>query len=127
MPDTDAVLNQADALMRRHRSFVARAPGADIAQGEAASDADFDLPILTEVIEDHAAPPASLDALLDDLQQEIEQAMSDWLVEALPQAIAGASQHIIAELDAKARHTLLPRLQQLIRAQRDRVADSQSL
>jgi hypothetical protein len=126
MANTDEVLNQADALMRRHRSFVARIPAGDIPQS-LDSDAEADIPVLTEVIVAADAVASNLDALLAALQNEIENELSAWLADALPAAVASASQHIITELDAKTRHTLQPRLQSLIAAYRDKMAGEQPL
>lgn len=109
------VVRQADALMQRHRSFVARAP-EDVATPVRIA-ADADIPLLTEVV-DSGTPPQEGAAMLDALRSEIADELSAWLVDALPAAVANASQHIIAELDAKARNTLLPQLQAAIDAHR---------
>lgn len=117
MPQEDDVISQADALMRRHRSFVARAtdefaPPA----GENPEALDADIPLLTEVVDTDTLAPENLDDVLDALQEEIRNELSSWLVEVLPAAVANASQHILTELDAKARNTLLPRLQETLAA-----------
>jgi hypothetical protein len=123
MGTEDDVINQADALMRRHRSFVARSAetAADIAESETAPD-DADIPLLTEVVDTEVVPP-SIDALIDTLGNDIEAALSDWLVEALPAAVMNASQHILSELDAKARTTLLPQVQEILAARREKPID----
>lgn len=102
------VFDKADALMQRHRSYVARpaaeaAPAAPVPAPEATPEED--LPLLTEVVDATADAGSQADAL--------EQALSDWLVEVLPAAVANASQRILAELDARARATLLPRLREI--------------
>lgn len=116
MAGDDDVLLKADALMQRHRSFVARAVNQPPPAPQEAPDED--IPVLTEVVIADAALPQDLDALLDALHKDIERELSDWLVEALPAAVTNASQHILAELDAKARHSLLPRLQEILAARR---------
>lgn len=119
MSDERDVIDQADALMRRHRSFVARAN--DPAAGSQPQEApvDTDLPVLTEIVADDDIPPHDIHAVLDALGDEIDAELSSWLVEMLPAAVANASQQILAELDAKARNTLLPRLHELIEQHRD--------
>ncbi|MEW6165196.1 MAG: hypothetical protein AB1642_09060 [Pseudomonadota bacterium] len=117
MADADDVFSQADALMRRHRSFVARA--ADAADPLLDEAAEIDIPVLTEVVSPDAITPRNIDAVLDALRQELDDALSAWLVEVLPVAVTNASQQILAELDAKARHTLLPRLREIVAARRE--------
>jgi hypothetical protein len=126
--DTD-VLSQADALMRRHRSFVAQpaqpAQPADEPDTPAAADAnatDADIPLLTDVVEISPLAPANTDEAPAALQAEIHRVLSAWLVEALPAAVTTASQHILAELDAEARTSLLPRLQEALAARRNTLA-----
>jgi hypothetical protein len=129
MAHEDDVIDQADALMRRHRSFVARSaePDTDAAlPAEEVAD-DVDIPVLTEVVAADMAGPQTLDAMLDGLRDDLSDELSAWLVEVLPAAVANASQQILAELDIKARNTLLPRLQEIIEARRDRAAKDQSL
>lgn len=116
----DDVLLQADALMRRHRSFVAQAPqsGDDSTLQNFADDSD--IPLLTEIVAVPDTPTVpTINGVLDDLHMEIEKTLSDWLTDALPSAVANASQHILTELDAKARLTLLPQVQALIDSRRN--------
>jgi hypothetical protein len=118
MSQEDDVITQADALMRRHRSFVARV--VDVANEEttvaaahnAENDADF--PVLTEVVDAPETAPRDIEALLATLRADVENELSAWLVEVLPAAVANASQNILTELDAKARHTLLPHLLEIL-------------
>jgi len=114
--DDSDVLLKADALMQRHRSFVARSADEPLPAPQPAGDED--IPVLTEVVVADETSPQDLDALLDALHKDIERELSNWLVEALPAAVMNASQHILSELDAKARHTLLPRLQEILAARR---------
>ena len=116
---TRAVLNQADALMRRHRVFVA---GADRST-EAASSFDSslaadDLPILTEVV---ASP--SLDtkisakdlALLRQHQRAtISSGLDRWADSELPAVIqdllGDLTEKLVATLTTSAKTELLERL-----------------
>jgi hypothetical protein len=127
MSEDNDIITQADALMRRHRSFVARA--AEISNEESTSavsgnaENDSDIPVLTEVVDASAnaisAPPRDVDGVLEALREDIESELSEWLVQVLPAAVANASQNILTELDAKARHTLLPRLLEKLEAHRN--------
>jgi hypothetical protein len=105
--------------MRRHRSFVARAPGDPTGATENSSSPEEDIPLLTEVVETSDLAPASIDDILTALQEDIQNELSAWLVEMLPAAVASASQHILTELDIRARNTLLPRLLAALEAKRD--------
>lgn len=121
MSQEDDVIIQADALMRRHRSFVARV--VEAAHAETAStdtpgggvDNDTGIPVLTEVVDAPETAPRDIEAVLDALRADVENELSAWLVEVLPAAVANASQNILTELDAKARHTLLPHLLEILK------------
>ena len=106
---TRAVLSQADALMRRHRVFVA---GADVA-----NPAD-DLPVLTEVVDDtgfgtkiHAN---NIDALRASQRAAISTALDKWLATELPLAIQtladGLTEQLLVTLKARAKAELFERL-----------------
>lgn len=127
MADERDVIDQADALMRRHRSFVARQTNDRPDDGNDAQAPDVDVPVLTEIVTDDAPPPHDIRAVLDALGEELDAEMSSWLIEVLPAAVANASQQILAELDAKARNTLLPRLRELVAQQREQTAPGHSL
>lgn len=114
--EEEDVIRQADALMRRHRCFVARPADAAAAASNAVQEAD--IPVLTDVVDTKGIVPQDIDTTLAALQEEIDGELSSWLIEVLPAAVANASQQILAELDAKARSTLLPRLRELIEARR---------
>lgn len=119
--DEDDVISQADALMRRYRSFVARSVDDLPQAGDAGTTApEADIPVLTEVVDLSELAPQDLGSVLADLQDEIDAAISSWLIEVLPAAVANASQQILAELDAKARSALLPQVRELIEARRTR-------
>ena len=106
---TRTVLSQADALMRRHRVFVAGA--------EAANPAD-DLPVLTEVVDDadFAAknPGNSSDALRATQRAAISTALDKWLANELPLAVQtltdGLAEQLLLTLKARAKAELLERL-----------------
>lgn len=130
MPERDMdgdVIDQADALMRRYRSFVARPAGDAESVPSADAVAEAEIPVLTDIVAADAIAPNDLPALLDALRDELDEELSAWLIEVLPAAVANASQQILAELDAKARNTLLPRLRGIVEAHRDKSERSQSL
>lgn len=114
------VIDQADALMRRYRSFVARPAGDAEGAPSADNEAEAEIPMLTDIVAADAIPPNDLPALLDALRDELDEELSAWLIDVLPAAVANASQQILAELDAKARNTLLPRLREIVEAHRPR-------
>ena len=106
---TRAVISQADALMRRHRVFVAGA--------EVANPAD-DLPVLTEVVDDtdfgtkiHAN---NIDALRASQRAAISTALDKWLATELPLAIQtladSLTEHLLVTLKARAKAELFERL-----------------
>lgn len=115
----DDVIMDSDAQERRFRSFVARPkqPPPEPVEAPTIAD-DEEIPLLTEIVNADALASAQIDAILDALRKDLENGVSEWLVEVLPAAVANASQQILDELDSKARNTLLPRLQTLIEAQR---------
>lgn len=110
----DDILDQADALMRRHRSFIARATEGTDAARENVEAQETEIPLLTEVVDTSEVVAQDIETIIAALRSEIDEAMSAWLVDVLPVAVANASQQILSELDAKARNTLLPRLQQIL-------------
>lgn len=127
MTDERDIIGQADALMRRHRSFVARSADDRPEQSAESAACDADLPVLTEIVAADDVPPRDIHDMLDALRDGIDTELSSWLIEVLPAAVANASQQILAELDAKARNTLLPRLREIVEQQREPGAPDQSL
>lgn len=114
--------------MRRHRSFVARPEGETSApQPEQAPPEDAGIPLLTDIVAGDTARSPTVDAVLGALRDEIDSAAATWLADALPAAVANASQQILDELDFQARHALLPRLQAIITRHRDEAGQDQSL
>jgi hypothetical protein len=114
--DTDEILGQADALIRRHRVF---------ASGDAASPIpDDDIPVLTEIVNDaqlkngfvnqlensFATAPVHVQQHLDALREELTR----WLNNELPQTVLkvtdGLADQLMAELTHQAEQKLLPRL-----------------
>ena len=109
--DTADLLQKADALMRRRRSYVAPPPAPAPAMPEPAED---DVPVLTErVTEDEAAlatAPPHMQKHLDALREELTL----WLEQELPQAVLrvtdGIADQLVGELTHQAEKKLLPRL-----------------
>ena len=111
MSDED-VFGKADALMKRHRAFVA-------AGAQPASAAE-ELPVLTEVVDPTQAVPALAAALsgspgagdlagrmhelLDPLTPNIARAVENWLVATLPRLVArrldGIAEQVAEEVGA---------------------------
>lgn len=112
--DEDDLLDKADALMRKHRVFVAGAGDADTAND--------DVPLLTEVVSAEAlmpsAVPAPAAADLKPLRDALAVELEAWLDQELPQHVLrvldGISDQLILQLSLKARAELLPRLQQAL-------------
>lgn len=121
----DDVVMDSDAQERRFRSFVAR-PQQSLPTPieEPAPAEDDEIPLLTEVVDAEVLASAQVDTILNALRKDIENGVSDWLVDVLPAAVANASQQILDELDTKARNTLLPRLQALVEAHRGNTGPS---
>ena len=128
--DSDLVLQKADALMRRHRVFVAgsttEAAPADVQEPTQVIAAevvttvdsvidDEDIPLLTEVVLDEGTQFTQTDAL-EAQRHALAQALEIWLDEALPQAVLkvmdGVTDQLIATLSTQARNELLTRLSQ---------------
>lgn len=113
---SDDVIGKADALMRRHRVFVAGGPRPP---------ADEDVPILTEVVDDGAAEPTAPAGQEDQLRERVANlralqdeavvlAMEAWLAERLPAVVAEAieslSDQVATRLEAEVRDNLLNHL-----------------
>lgn len=119
--DTTDLLLKADALMRRSRSYVAKAPQptAESAIEPAAPPADAsspddDVPVLTEKVTDSeaalATAPPHMQHHLDALREELAL----WLEQELPHAVLkvtdGLADQLIGEITHQAEKNLLPRL-----------------
>jgi hypothetical protein len=125
MAQGDDILDQADALMRRHRSFVARGDTAGLAATPPADDTpgDGDIPLLTEVVE--IVPDATENETAHAVQSRaIEHELDAWLAEILPSRIDALAEQIgeqlLAGLADAARDTLLPRLHAALQARREK-------
>jgi hypothetical protein len=131
----DDVLQQANQLMRRHRSFVAG--GAQPTMPETPPTDRDDLPVLTEVVEsaeqallDSSGPesvptvaPERIEALAREMlferlpvqRQALAEELATWLDNELPQVIMrvldGITDQLVAQIADESRAALLPRLQ----------------
>lgn len=115
------VMAQADALMRRHRVFLAGGSGPVPTHSDLVTEAsEDDLPVLTDVVAPgDATGPArtsTMDHALAVQREQIAASLAKWLDEELPQAVLrvvdGFSDKLIAELVTQARAELLPKLQE---------------
>ncbi|HUW39348.1 MAG TPA: hypothetical protein VMV91_18655 [Rhodocyclaceae bacterium] len=125
MNDDDPLLDQADALMRRHRVFVA---GATAPTEPALVEESDDLPLLTDIVAAEP-PPVAVDAEaigadidfdrhLAERRAALGLALEKWLDEQLPQlvirAMDGITDHLVAQITRRARGELLPRLDAIL-------------
>ncbi len=114
------VVGKADALMKRHRAFVAA--GAQAAPTPPVDD----VPVLTEVVDPTVAAPAldavlsggpgaealteRMRALLAPLPPDIAHALERWLAATLPRLVArqldGVAEQIAEEVGAALRDSL---------------------
>lgn len=115
MPD-DKLLGQADALIRRYRSFVAHGDFDASDTPPVTTDIpvmeEADIPLLTEVVVAAADQPAT--RLTENMRAALESEFEGWIGEVLPAAVANASQNMLTELETQARHTLLPHLLEIL-------------
>jgi hypothetical protein len=131
---SDGVIDKADALMRRHRAFVASEAVAAAVSPEPTFSAEHeaeDLPVLTEVVAatDAAAAVSDIEAMLLERigaalprQRELlRRELAVWLDEQLPQIVMrvldGVTDQLVAQINTQARVTLLPRLQAALEAE----------
>ncbi len=132
--DTHRILNQADALMNRHRghrTFVARNTAEESQSAptvDAVPPADEDFPVLTEVVNEFASEFAIESGneisgiaaekqkadLLAAQRQQIEEHLERWLDNRLPDEVLrvmdGVSDQLIGSLVTRMREELLPEL-----------------
>lgn len=117
----DDLMQKADALMRRHRVFV-----AGVAENAATAEAPLpeDVPVLTEVVSPDtvlaAVPPIQTSVDIAALRGALAFELETWLDEELPQHVMrvldGVTDQLIAQLSLKARSDLLPRLQGILKS-----------
>ncbi|MBI5862479.1 MAG: hypothetical protein HZB64_09935 [Rhodocyclales bacterium] len=118
--DTTQILGQADALIRRHRVFVAAsqadanatpAEGMATASTDAGLDTEPELPLLTEIVTlDELASPSLEAQCAHAIQEEITR----WLDEELPGAVLkvtdGLADQLVQKITHQAGNALLPRV-----------------
>lgn len=113
---TENILAQADALMRRPRTFVAQQRDQALPLDAGTNpDTDADLPVLTDVVVDRPGllPVAAQDSgpLSAEFHQAIEEELVAWIDTELPKAVVritdGLADRLIEELVANARAHLL--------------------
>ncbi|HUY03759.1 MAG TPA: hypothetical protein VMV33_10765 [Rhodocyclaceae bacterium] len=123
MSDDDSLLDQADALMRRHRVYVAGA--ASTAPEPALVDESDDLPLLTDIVA--AEPPTETAGADIDLERRLAEhhaalvlELETWLDEQLPQlvirAMDGITDHLVTQITRRAQEQLLPRLDVMLKS-----------
>lgn len=117
----DDLLDKADALMRRHRVFVAGANDPAFAEpADSDASADEDVPVLTDVVgPDAVAAAPSIEAVdLDALRTALAAALDAWVDTELPlhvqRVLDGVTDQLILQLSDKSRSELLPQLQALV-------------
>lgn len=109
---TEDILMQADALMRRPRTFVAQHRGQS---PEPAQVDDTDLPVLTDIVADSAHSPVAFsqgtEPAASDFSNLIEEELAAWVDTELPKAVLritdGLADRLIEELGVDARTRLL--------------------
>ena len=110
----DDLLQKADALMRRHRVFVAGAT----AQDEAAAVHE-DVPVLTEIVDpDVAGVPVANGVEIGALRHALAHEIENWLDVELPQhvmrVVDGITDQLVSQLSLQIRSELLPKLENLV-------------
>ena len=112
---THRVLAQADALMRRHRVFLA---GAGVTAPENSGADDEDIPVLLDIVPYDAPRQHVTEDVAAQLsahrQTQIRALIDEWLDEHMPAEIQrvmdGISDQLIASLANQIRGELLPKL-----------------
>ncbi len=123
MSKDDPLLDQADALMRRHRVYLA---GAEATPDAVEANLE-DLPLLTEEVspEPPAAEAGELshdrhNRLLTEQRAALAREMETWLDEQLPQlvilAMDGITDHLVSLITNRAREELLMRLDAVLQS-----------
>ncbi len=130
MSEGDSLLDQADALMRRQRLFVAATQAEAEATRNLESNAETgqdDLPLLTEVVVTVPNPATNQNArgarLMDERRAALALQLDKWLDEQLPQlvilAMDGITDQLIALISNRVREELMPRLDAILKPDDD--------
>ena len=136
MSDDDALLDQADALMHRHRVFVAGASTAEESPESTAerTDEEDELPLLTDIVDAEApgqviaaaGDETGIERRLSECRDALVLELEKWLDEQLPQlvmrAMDGITDHLVGQITLRARNELLPRLTAVLLAAEDGVS-----
>ncbi len=108
--NTTDLLQKADALIRRHRSYVAGSPPVPAPM----PPPDDDLPVLTEIVTEHEAALATAPPHMQEHLDALREELSRWLEQELPHAVLkvtdGLADQLMGELTHQAEKNLLPRL-----------------
>lgn len=128
-PGANRLIHKADALIRRHRTFVASPADESPEQAPPTPTlaSEDDIPVLTEVVDATIAHQRSaagiVDSALTDQQQAIRAAIEHWVDEALPDAILhvldGFTDRLVAAVSERARRELLASLEKDALANRE--------
>lgn len=105
MPETADVVERADSLILRRRTFVAQRPTPPVAPQSPSPQEDDDLPILTEVVPPEEALAEEKTERIDETQitllaSEIAHAFGEQLASELPDLIENALLRTSKELRA---------------------------
>lgn len=108
--DTADLLRQADALIRRNRTYVA----GSVPAAPQIPPPDDDLPILTDIVTEQEAALATAPPHLQEHLDALREELSRWLEQELPHAVLkvtdGLADQLMGELTHQAEKKLLPRL-----------------
>ena len=108
--DTADLLRQADALIRRNRTYVA----GSVPAAPQVPPPDDDLPVLTDIVTDQEAALATAPPHMQEHLDALREELSRWLERELPHAVLkvtdGLADQLMGELTHQAEKKLLPRL-----------------
>ncbi|MCX7897985.1 MAG: hypothetical protein N2441_08945 [Rhodocyclaceae bacterium] len=110
MSEPTDLIAQADALILRHRRYVARPdatpPDRSPAPFASAMSSPEDVPVLTDIVEDAgASSPEGIDS-----PQALERYLAEWLEETLPTVVSALTPMLVAELQRRLVAALSSRL-----------------
>ena len=103
---SDPIVDRIDALVRKRRSFVASTAESAEPAALAATEAEDDIPVLTDIVDVSAssgespapAAPPPLRPMLDALAADLSHAIEDRLAVDLPEILDGALEQLGADL-----------------------------